>query len=56
MVERLSQSFSLYWVYETFLDSERFQIALATVYYNILMFLKEAKLVFLSKSLKYQFL
>jgi hypothetical protein len=52
MVERLGHSVSLYRVYETFLDSERFQVALAAVYYDTLMFLKEAKAVFLSKGLK----
>lgn len=50
MVERLESSFSLYREYEAlFGDSERFQIALAAVYYDILMFLKEAKLVFMSR-------
>jgi hypothetical protein len=52
MVERLGHSVSLYRVYETFLDSERFQVVLAAVYYETLMFLKEAKAVFLSKGLK----
>jgi hypothetical protein len=53
MVERLGHSVSLYRVYETFLDgSERFQIALAAVYYDTMTFLKEARSIFLSKGLK----
>jgi Fe2+ or Zn2+ uptake regulation protein len=56
MAERLGHSVSLYQVYETFLDSERFQVALATVYYDTLTFLKEAKVIFLSRGVKTDFL
>jgi hypothetical protein len=50
MVERLSDSFSLYREYEGLLGSSgRFQEALANVYFDVLMFLKKARLVFLTK-------
>jgi len=53
MVERLSDSFSLWREYEVLLGgSQRFQEALAAVYFNILVFLKNAKHVFMTKGYK----
>lgn len=50
MVERLSGSCTLYREYEGLLgQNERFQEALGAVYYDVLMFLKKAKSVFMSK-------
>ena len=50
MVERLGDSFSLCREYEVLLgSSQRFQEALAAVYFNILVFLKKAKRVFMTK-------
>lgn len=50
MIEGLSDSFSRYQEYETILiGSQRFQSALAAVYYDILVFLKKAKSVFTTK-------
>ena len=56
MTERLSDSFSLYREYEGLLgNSRRFQEALADVYFDVLMFLKKAKLVFMTKGLPKSF-
>jgi hypothetical protein len=50
MIEILSDSFSRYQEYEVLLGSnQRFQEALAAVYYDILIFLKKAKNVFTTK-------
>lgn len=53
MVERLAHSFSLYREYEVLLyDSGRFRAALGAVYYDVLMFLKRTKQVFMSKGFR----
>jgi len=50
MIERLGPSLSLYQEYEKLLsNSQRFQEALANVYFDILMFLKDARSVFIIK-------
>jgi hypothetical protein len=50
MIERLSDSFSRYQEYEVLIgNSQRFQAALAAAYYDILIFLKKAKTVFMTK-------
>ena len=50
MIEKLSDSFSRYQEYEVLLrEDERFQEALAAVYYDILVFLKKAKEVFTAR-------
>ena len=50
MIERLSDSFSLYQEREVLLSgNQRLQEALAAIYYDILIFLKKAKNVFTSK-------
>ena len=50
MIERLSDSFSRYQEYEVLLrGDERFQEALAAVYYDILVFLKKAKQAFTAR-------
>jgi hypothetical protein len=50
MVEKLSSSLSIYQEYEQLLsNSQRFREALAAVYFDILIFLKKAKLVFMTK-------
>jgi hypothetical protein len=57
MIERLSDSFSRYQEYEVLLgSSQRFQEALAAVYYNILVFLRKAKNVFMTKGSQSRFL
>ena len=50
MIERLSDSFSLYQEYGVLLGgNQRFQEALSAIYYDILIFLKKAKNVFMTK-------
>ena len=50
MIENLSTSFSLYQEYEKLLGSnKRFQEALAEVYFDTLVFLQKAKIVFTTK-------
>ena len=50
MIERLCDSVSHYQEYEVLLGgNRRFQEALAAIYYDILIFLKKAKNVFMTK-------
>jgi hypothetical protein len=50
MIERLGDSLSTYRQYEELLgNNERFKAALSEVYYHVLIFLKQAKVVFTSK-------
>lgn len=56
MIEKLSDSFSRYQEYEVLIGSgQRFQAALAAAYYDILIFLKKAKTVFMTKGSPKQF-
>lgn len=52
MIERLSDAFSRYHEYEILLGrNQRFQEALGSVYYDVLVFLKKAKKIFTARGL-----
>jgi hypothetical protein len=56
MTERLSDSFALYQEYEKILNGDRrFQEALAAVYFDVLVFLKKATIIFKTRGFKKPF-